>query len=29
VLEHAAIDAAPEGQHLLELDTFAKLTSVF
>jgi putative hydrolase of the HAD superfamily len=29
VLEHAEIDAAPEGQHLLELDTFAKLRTVF
>ena len=28
-LEHAEIDAAPEGQHLLELDSFAKLASVF
>src|SRR5215469_8038307 len=29
MLEHAAIDPAPEGQNLLELDSFAKLTSVF
>jgi putative hydrolase of the HAD superfamily len=29
VLEHAAIDPAPEGQHLLELDSFAKLNSIF
>ena len=29
VLEHAAIHAAPEGQHLLELDSFAKLLTVF
>src|ERR1700722_19410184 len=29
VLEHAALAPAPEGQHLLELDAFAKLTSVF
>jgi putative hydrolase of the HAD superfamily len=29
VLEHAAIDPAPEGQHLLELDSFAKLCAIF
>jgi putative hydrolase of the HAD superfamily len=29
VLEHAEIDAAPEGQHLLELDSFAKLATIF
>lgn len=29
VLEHATLDPAPEGQHLLELDSFAKLASVF
>jgi putative hydrolase of the HAD superfamily len=29
VLEHAALDAAPEGQRLIELDTFAKLSSIF
>jgi putative hydrolase of the HAD superfamily len=29
VLEHAAIDPAPDGQHLLELDSFAKLGSIF
>ncbi|MGA2806922.1 MAG: HAD family hydrolase [Terracidiphilus sp.] len=29
VLEHAEIDAAPEGQHLFELDSFAKLRSIF
>jgi putative hydrolase of the HAD superfamily len=28
-LEHAEIDAAPEGQHLIELDSFARLTSIF
>jgi putative hydrolase of the HAD superfamily len=28
VLEHAEIDAAPEGQQLLELDSFAKLGSI-
>jgi putative hydrolase of the HAD superfamily len=28
-LEHAEIDAAPEGQHLIELDSFAKLASIF
>ncbi|MGA2205485.1 MAG: HAD family hydrolase [Terracidiphilus sp.] len=29
VLEHAALDAAPEGQHLIELDAFAKLREIF
>ncbi|MGB0064440.1 MAG: HAD family hydrolase [Terracidiphilus sp.] len=29
VLEHAALDAAPEGQHLIELDAFAKLKEFF
>ncbi len=29
VLEHAAVDAAPEGQQLIELDAFAKLKEVF
>jgi putative hydrolase of the HAD superfamily len=29
VLEHAEIDAAPQGQQLLELDSFAKLASIF
>jgi putative hydrolase of the HAD superfamily len=29
VLEHAEVDAAPAGQHLIELDSFAKLTSIF
>jgi putative hydrolase of the HAD superfamily len=29
ILEHAALAPAPDGQHLLELDAFAKLTSVF
>jgi putative hydrolase of the HAD superfamily len=29
VLEHAAVDKAPEGQHLIELDSFAKLSEVF
>ena len=29
VLEHAEIDAAPEGQHLIELDSFAKLDAIF
>jgi putative hydrolase of the HAD superfamily len=29
VLEHATLDPAPEGQHLLELDSFAKLRDVF
>ncbi|MFZ1083606.1 MAG: HAD family hydrolase [Terracidiphilus sp.] len=29
VLEHAALDAAPEGQILIELDSFAKLCAIF
>jgi len=29
VLEHAAVDPAPQGQHLLELDSFAKLGGIF
>lgn len=29
VLEHAALNEAPEGQRLLELDSFAKLATVF
>jgi putative hydrolase of the HAD superfamily len=29
VLEHATVDAAPEGQHLIELDAFAKLVDLF
>jgi putative hydrolase of the HAD superfamily len=29
VLEHASLDAAPEGQHLIELDSFARLREVF
>ena len=29
VLEHAEVDAAPEGQHLIELDAFAKLPEIF
>lgn len=29
VLEHATIDAAPEGQHLIELDSFVKLREIF
>jgi putative hydrolase of the HAD superfamily len=29
VLEHAALDPTPKGQHLLELDSFAKLSAVF
>jgi putative hydrolase of the HAD superfamily len=29
VLEHAALDAAPQGQHLIEVDQFAKLASLF
>lgn len=29
VLEHAELDAAPEGQHLLELESFARLSEIF
>jgi putative hydrolase of the HAD superfamily len=29
VLEHASIDPAPDGQHLLELDSFARLCEFF
>ena len=29
ILEHAGINPAPQGQNLLELDSFSKLTSVF
>jgi len=29
VLEHAEVDAAPEGQHLIEMETFRRLTEVF
>jgi putative hydrolase of the HAD superfamily len=29
VLEHAAVDPAPNGQHLLELDSFQKLREIF
>jgi putative hydrolase of the HAD superfamily len=29
ILEHATLDAAPAGQLLIELDSFAKLTAVF
>jgi putative hydrolase of the HAD superfamily len=29
ILEHASIDPAPEGQHLLELDSFAGLRAIF
>jgi len=29
VLEHAEVAAAPPGQHLIELDAFAKLTGIF
>ena len=29
VLEHAAVDKAPAGQHLIELDAFAKLCEFF
>jgi putative hydrolase of the HAD superfamily len=29
VLEHAEVDSAPEGQHLIELDAFTKLRDIF
>ena len=29
ILEHAAVDEAPEGQHLIELDAFVKLRDIF
>ena len=29
VLEHATLDPVPQGQHLLELDSFAKLAAIF
>ncbi|MGC1460940.1 MAG: HAD family hydrolase [Terracidiphilus sp.] len=29
VLEHAEVDPAPPGQHLIELDSFAKLVTIF
>jgi putative hydrolase of the HAD superfamily len=29
VLEHASVDPAPTGQHLLELDSFARLREIF
>ena len=29
ILEHATLAAALEGQHLIELDTFAKLSFIF
>jgi len=29
VLEHAEIDAAPAGQQLIELDSFAGLCAIF
>jgi len=29
VLEHASLDGAPEGQHLIELDGFGKLREIF
>ncbi len=29
VLEHAGVDQAPPGQHLIELDSFAKLQAIF
>lgn len=29
ILEHAEVDAAPPGQHLIEIDSFAKLCAIF
>ena len=29
MLEHAALDLAPAGQHFIELDAFAKLSAIF
>jgi putative hydrolase of the HAD superfamily len=29
ILEHAEVNAAPQGQHLIELDSFAKLREIF
>jgi putative hydrolase of the HAD superfamily len=29
ILEHATLDAAPEGQQLIEMDAFAKLAVIF
>jgi putative hydrolase of the HAD superfamily len=29
ILEHATLDIAPEGQHLIELDAFSKLSAIF
>ena len=29
MLEHAEIDPAPPGQHLIEIDSFAKLREIF
>jgi putative hydrolase of the HAD superfamily len=29
ILEHATLDLAPEGQHLIELDAFSKLSAIF
>ncbi len=29
ILEHAAVDKAPKGQHLIELDAFVKLREIF
>jgi putative hydrolase of the HAD superfamily len=29
ILEHAEVNAAPEGQHLIELDAFSKLREIF
>jgi putative hydrolase of the HAD superfamily len=29
VLEHAELDAAPDGQQLLELESFARLAEIF
>jgi putative hydrolase of the HAD superfamily len=29
ILEHAVVDPVPEGQQLLELDSFVKLSEIF
>jgi putative hydrolase of the HAD superfamily len=29
ILENGVVDPAPQGQHLLELDSFAKLRAIF
>ena len=29
ILEHASLSTPPEGQHLIELDAFARLSDIF